>query len=47
MRKIRKINMFFGEKWWSLKSWRRYTLFGKLDVCTGFHIGPIMFWDGK
>ena len=41
------VAMFCGERWYSPVSWRRYTLFGRLKSTPGFHIGPIMFWNGS
>lgn len=36
--------VFCGERWYRPRSWRRYTLFGKLTWDKGFHFGPILFW---
>jgi hypothetical protein len=41
------IAVFHGERWWKLSSWTHYTLVGRLETTPGFHIGPLMFWDGS
>lgn len=41
------IALFCGERWYRLSSWRNYPLFRKFKKTPGFHIGPIMFWDGS
>lgn len=43
-----KFGRFCGEKFLSLKSWRRYPLFErvKTDHTDGFSIGIYLFWKG-
>lgn len=41
------VAMFCGESWYKISSWRHYDLFGRLETARGFHIGPVMFWDGS
>lgn len=36
-----------GERWYSLESWRNYSLFWKLNGNWGFGIDPILVWDGR
>lgn len=41
------VGVFCGERWYRTSSWRRYKYFGRLPSASGFHIGPIVFWDGS
>lgn len=41
------VGVFCGERWYRLSSWTQYGIYGRLKSCSGFHVGPILFWDGK
>jgi hypothetical protein len=43
------VGVFCGEKWYSVESWKRYSLFQNLRDENGFafSIGPLLFWNGN
>jgi hypothetical protein len=41
------VGVMCGERLFSIRSWRNYSLLWKLRGSWGFGIGPILIWDGK